>query len=416
MDYFNYKNGELFAEDIAVSEIAKQVGTPFYCYSSATLERHYNVFANAFKDVKATIYFAVKANSNLSVLKTLANLGAGGDCVSGGEIRRCLAAGISAKKIVFSGVGKTKEELRFALENNIGQINVESYEELESLNEVANQMQIKAPIAFRINPDVDAGTHEKIATGRKEDKFGIAWDQVHDIYEKASKMDGIKIQGVATHIGSQLTSLEPFKNAFTKIVGLVKELKAKGHKITHLDLGGGLGIPYKEQEIPSPADYAAMTIETVKELDCELGFEPGRLICGNAGILVASVIYLKQTGHRNFLVIDAAMNDLIRPTLYDAHHEIIAVKEAKNNLEMDIVGPICETGDVFAKNRKLPKLAPDDLVAIRSCGAYGAVMASEYNTRPIIPEVLVSGDKFSVIRKRETYDDILARDSIADWL
>jgi diaminopimelate decarboxylase len=416
MDHFTYKNNELHAEEVAIKEIAKQVGTPFYCYSTATLTRHYNVFADAFKNVDATICFAVKANSNLSVLKTLANLGSGGDCVSEGEIRRCLAAGIPASKIVFSGVGKTKGEMTYALEQGIMQINVESEAELDSLNEVATSLGKKAPIAFRVNPDVDAGTHDKIATGRKEDKFGIPWEQVRDIYKKASAMDGIQIRGVATHIGSQLTSLEPFKKAFEKVATLVCDLKNDGYNITHLDLGGGLGIPYAQQEIPSPAQYAEAVIEITKDLDCKLAFEPGRLICGNAGILVSEVIYLKKTAHRNFLVIDAAMNDLLRPTLYNAHHEIVPVDQSNSTLTMDVVGPICETGDVFTKDTELPDMQNGDLVAIRSCGAYGAVMSSEYNSRLLVPEVMVNGDKFAVIRPRESFEDMIKKDSIAEWL
>jgi diaminopimelate decarboxylase len=417
MDHFTYKNGSLYAEDVAITDIAAAVGTPFYCYSTATLTRHYKVFAEAFQGVNATICFAVKANSNVAVITTLAKLGAGGDCVSEGEIRRCLAAGIPADKIVFSGIGKTRSEMAFALSQGIMQINIESEPELEALNEVALSLGKKANVAFRINPDIAAGTHDKISTGRKEDKFGIAWEQAMDIYEKAGQMKGIEVRGVATHIGSQLTNLTPFRNAFAKIKGLVKDLRAAGHNITRLDLGGGLGIPYREQVIPSPAEYAEMTIKEVKELGCDLVFEPGRLICGNAGILVSKVIYLKRTGHRDFLIIDAGMNDLIRPTLYDAYHDIIPVKETNDDkIPMDIVGPICETGDVFAKDRALPLMGADDLIALRSCGAYGAVMASEYNTRPIIPEVLVSGDKFAVIRKRESYEDILARDSVPEWL
>ncbi|MDA0781624.1 MAG: diaminopimelate decarboxylase [Rickettsiales bacterium] len=416
MDHFNYKNGELFAENVAIKEIAKKVGTPFYCYSTATLERHYNVFADALKDVNATICFAVKANSNLAVLKTLANLGAGGDCVSEGEIRRCLTAGIAADKIVFSGVGKTKSELVFALKNNVMQINVESEVELESLNEVASSLNVKAPVSFRVNPDIDAGTHDKISTGRKEDKFGISYEQAREIYSKAAKMEHIHIRGVATHIGSQLIELKPFKAAFAKIRSLVEDLRADGHNISHLDLGGGLGIPYKDQLPPSPDEYAKMVIEATDGLGCELAFEPGRLIAGNAGILVSEVIYLKKTAHRNFLVIDAAMNDLIRPTLYDAYHEIIPVDEKPNVLQMDIVGPICETGDVFGKERKLPELIAGDLIAIRSCGAYGAVMSSEYNSRLLIPEVMVNDDKFAVIREREDYEDMLKKDKLPNWL
>ncbi|PIR39403.1 MAG: diaminopimelate decarboxylase [Alphaproteobacteria bacterium CG11_big_fil_rev_8_21_14_0_20_39_49] len=416
MDHFNYKNGELFAENVAIKEMAKKVGTPFYCYSTATLERHYNVFADALKDVNATICFAVKANSNLAVLKTLANLGAGGDCVSEGEIRRCLAAGIAADKIVFSGVGKTKGELAFALKNKVMQINVESEVELESLNEVASSLNVKAPVSFRVNPDIDAGTHDKISTGRKEDKFGIAYEQARGIYSKAAKMEHVHIRGVATHIGSQLVELKPFKAAFAKIRSLVEDLRADGHDISHLDLGGGLGIPYKDQLPPSPDEYAKMVIEATDGLGCELAFEPGRLIAGNAGILVSEVIYLKKTAHRNFLVIDAAMNDLIRPTLYDAYHEIIPVDEKQSVLQMDIVGPICETGDVFGKERKLPELVSGDLIAIRSCGAYGAVMSSEYNSRLLIPEVMVNDDKFAVIREREGYEDMLKKDKLPNWL
>jgi len=417
MDHFTYKNNELYAEEIAISDIARQIGTPFYCYSTATLTRHYNVFAEAFSPVDATVCFAVKSNSNIAVLQTLGNLGAGGDCVSEGEIRRCLAAGIPASKIVFSGVGKTRSEIKYALEQDIMQINIESAPELEAINEVALSLGKKAKVAFRINPDVDAGSHDKISTGRKEDKFGIAWESVMDMYTRAAELEGIEVQGVATHIGSQLTALDPFKAAFTKVVGLVKELRAKGHNIIRLDLGGGLGIPYKVQDIPSPAEYARMVIETTKELGCKLVFEPGRLICGNAGILVSEVTYIKKTDHKNFLIIDAGMNDLIRPTLYDAYHDIVSVKNPdRNKITMDIVGPICETGDVFAKNRDLPEFSEGELIAIRSCGAYGAVMSSEYNTRPVTPEVLVNGNKFSVIRKRETYQDILAKDSIPDWL
>lgn len=419
MDHFTYKNGILHAEDTAIPEIAAQVGTPFYCYSTATLQRHYNVFMESFKDsgIKVNLCFAVKSNSNLAVIKTLANLGAGGDAVSEGEIRRCLAVGIPGNKIVFSGIGKTREELRFALENNIMQINIESEPELHALNEIAISMGIKAKIAFRVNPDVDAGSHDKISTGRKHDKFGIEWEKAHSIYKAANAMKGIKIQGIATHIGSQLTNLDPFKKAFSKIKDLVSILRNDGIAITHLDLGGGLGIPYKNCEIPSPREYANTVLSEVKDLGCELTFEPGRLICGNAGILVSKVIYIKESSARKFLIIDAAMNDLVRPTLYDAYHEIIPITEnSTNNETYDVVGPICETGDVFAKQRVMPKFAPDDLLAIRSAGAYGAVMSSEYNSRLLIPEVMVSGAKIAVIRPRRSYDEMLARDHIPEWI
>lgn len=415
MDHFNYKDGELYAEDVAIKDIAAQVGTPFYCYSSATLERHYTVFAEAFKSINPTICFAVKANSNLAVLKTLAKLSAGGDCVSEGEIRRCLTAGIPANKIVFSGVGKRKREMGYALKEGIMQINVESAAELEALNEIALYFNLKAPIAIRVNPDIDAGTHDKISTGRKEHKFGVAWDEVRDLYNQAATMKGIHIRGVATHIGSQLTDLAPFRAAFAKLRGLVETLRADGHDIRHLDLGGGLGIPYKDQVPPSPADYAAMVIEETKDLGCELAFEPGRLIAGNAGILVTEVIYMKKTAHKNFLIVDAAMNDLIRPTLYNAYHDIIPVKEAPGTMQMDVVGPICETGDFFGKDRTLPDLGPRDLIAVRSCGAYGAVMSSEYNTRPLTAEVMVKGDQYAVVRERESYDTILGRDAMPEW-
>lgn len=425
MDHFAYKNNILHAEDVAIDEIAKKVATPFYCYSTATLQRHYNVFMDSFRNsgVKVNLCFAVKANSNLAVIKTLAKLGAGGDAVSIGEIMRCLAAGIPGNKIVFSGIGKTRDELKFALENNIMQINIESEPELYLLNEIAISMGVKAPVAFRVNPDIDAGTHDKISTGRKHDKFGIEWERVQGIYKEAAQMPGIKIQGVATHIGSQLTKLDPFRKAFAKVRGLVENLRADGINITHLDLGGGLGIPYKDGEIPSPEDYAKTVLAEVEGLGCELTFEPGRLICGNAGILVSSVIYTKETSSRKFLIIDAAMNDLVRPALYDAYHEIVAVScqvsgvSDRNSFETyDVVGPICETGDIFAKQRELPPFAPGDLIAIRSSGAYGAVMSSEYNSRLLIPEVMVNGAEMAVIRPRSSYDEMLARDKIPDWL
>jgi diaminopimelate decarboxylase len=439
MDHFVYKNGILHAEDVAIPQIASKVGTPFYCYSTATLERHYSVFMDSFKDsgVKVNLCFAVKANSNLAVIKTLARLGSGGDAVSEGEIRRCLAAGIPGNKIVFSGIGKTKAELKFALENNIMQINIESEPELHALNEIAISMGVKAPVAFRVNPDVDAGSHDKISTGRKHDKFGIEWEMVRDIYKTASTMQGIKIQGVATHIGSQLTNLNPFRQAFAKLRELVENLRNDGIAITHLDLGGGLGIPYQNNIIPSPAEYAATVLKEVKDLVCELTFEPGRLICGNAGILVSEVIYIKKSSERNFLIIDAAMNDLVRPALYDSYHEIVGIRyqvsgisEDKNNDSeplqstarnlthelYDVVGPICETGDVFAKQRKLPEFQPGDLLAIRSSGAYGAVMSSEYNSRLLVPEVMVHGNNMAIIRPRGSFDDMLARDKIPGWL
>jgi diaminopimelate decarboxylase len=418
MDHFTYRNGTLFAEDVGLDVIAGEVGTPFYCYSTATLLRHYHVFADAFASVDATICFAIKANSNQAVLATLAKAGAGGDAVSEGEIRRAIAAGISPKKIVFSGVGKTASEMAYALKAGIHQFNVESEPELLLLNEIAGSLGKKAPIAIRINPDVDAKTHKKISTGKKENKFGIAWEHTREIYSKAASLPHIHVQGISTHIGSQLLELAPFEAAFARVRELLGMLRADGHNITHLDLGGGLGIPYAGEEPPSPAHYAQMTIEATKDLGCRLFFEPGRLIAGNAGILVSEVIYRKHTDHRDFLIVDAAMNDLIRPSLYDAHHDIVPLiaREGAKEMPMDVVGPVCETGDVFAYGRMLPPLDAGDKIAFRSAGAYGAVMASTYNTRLLVPEVMVNGDKWTVVRAREDYDTLIGRDAVPDWV
>lgn len=420
MDHFTYRNGTLYAEDVSITEIAATVGPPFYCYSSATLTRHYTVFADAFTRVPTTLCFAVKANSNLAVLRLLAKLGSGADAVSEGEIRRAIAAGIPAAKIVFSGVGKTPDEMRYALEQHIGQFNVESRAELEQLNQVALSMNLHAPIALRVNPDVDANTHDKISTGRKEDKFGIEWDKARSLYALAGELKGIKVMGISTHIGSQLTSLDPFQQAFHKVAGLVETLRADGHTITRLDLGGGLGIPYSSDDTPpSPADYASMVIDTTQKLGCELIFEPGRLITGNAGILISKVIYHKLTSHKDFLVIDAAMNDLMRPALYGSHHDIIPVIEPQldaTTSKVDVVGPICETTDIFCKDRPLPPIEPEALIAFRSAGAYGAVMSNEYNSRLLVPEVLVNQEKFAIIRDRPSYDEMLARDNIPEWI
>lgn len=418
MDHFSYKNQELFAEQMRIQTIAEQVGTPFYCYSTATLTRHYHVFADAFKAVPTTICFAIKANSNLSVLKTLAKEGAGGDAVSEGEIRRAIAADIPANKIVFSGVGKTQSEMAYALEEGIMQFNVESENELHDLNQVAQSKGVKAPIAIRINPDVDAKTHAKISTGKKENKFGIAWEQAESMYQLAGSLPHIDVQAISTHIGSQLLELEPFQHAFRKITELVTRLRQQGHQIKRLDLGGGLGIPYAGELPPTPADYAAMTIEAVKHLDCELVFEPGRLIAGNAGILVSSVVYVKESQERIFTILDAAMNDLIRPSLYDAYHEIIPVvqEESRAVYTSDIVGPVCETGDTFCKDYTMQQLQKGELVAFRSAGAYGAVMANTYNSRLLVPEILVKEDQFAVVRPRKSYEALLRDDKIATWL
>ncbi|MEM7616790.1 MAG: diaminopimelate decarboxylase [Pseudomonadota bacterium] len=432
MDHFNYYNNMLFAEDVAIKDIAKHFGTPFYCYSTATLVRHYNVFCDAFKEIPTTVCFAIKANSNQSILQTLAQQGAGGDAVSIGEIKRAIAAGISANKIVFSGVGKTKEEMAFALEQNIMQFNVESEPELLALNEVASAKNMQAKIAIRVNPDVDAKTHEKISTGKKENKFGIELSRAREIYKLAATLPGIKVEAVSTHIGSQLTSLEPFEQAFSIISDLVKNLRSDGHQINKIDLGGGLGIPYDMENPPSPVDYATMTINKIKHLDCHLIFEPGRLIAGNAGILVSKVIYVKETPNKNFTIIDAAMNDLIRPSLYDSFHKIIKVdnrninqdgsdvsnKNGDDNIKFitDIVGPVCETGDIFVKDYEISPLKSGDLLAFRSCGAYGAVMSNNYNSRLLIPEILVKDNECAVIRPRKTYEDLINDDVIAPWL
>lgn len=421
MDHFLYRNGELHAEDVAIRDIAAEVGTPFYVYSTATLERHFRVFDEALSPNPHLVCFAVKSNSNIAVLRVLAKLGAGMDVVSGGEYRRALAAGVPGEKIVFSGVGKTREEMAFVLEHGVRQFNVESEPELLVLSEVAASMGKVAPITLRVNPDVDAKTHEKISTGKSENKFGIPIAKAREIYKMAAALPGIDVVGVDMHIGSQLTDLAPFEEAYTKMRELALALRDDGHNIRRLDLGGGLGIPYtrSNEAPPLPAEYGAMVRRVLGDLGCELEIEPGRLISGNAGLLVSSVIYVKEGEGRDFLILDAAMNDLVRPSMYGAHHDIIPVTEAEAGTEpqpFDVVGPVCETGDTFAKGRNLPALQPEDLVAFRSAGAYGAVMASEYNTRPLIPEVLVSGDQFAVIRARPTFDEILARDTIPQWL
>ncbi|MEX0838171.1 MAG: diaminopimelate decarboxylase [Parvibaculum sp.] len=421
MHHFEYRSGIMHAENVAIPDIAAAIGTPFYCYSSATLERHYSVFAAAFKSQPARICYSVKANSNLAVIATLARLGAGADVVSEGELRRALAAGVAPDKIVFSGVGKTEGEMAFALEAGIDQFNVESEPELELLAALAEARGLVARVAIRVNPDIDAGTHEKIATGKAENKFGISWRRAPAVYARARELRGVDASGIDVHIGSQLTALEPFAAAFERVAGMVEALRAEGHTIRHIDLGGGLGIPYRgDNDVPPhPDEYAAMVKRTIGHLGCELTFEPGRLIAGNAGILVTRVIYEKLGDDRAFLVLDAAMNDLIRPTLYDAFHDIRPIAEPPDGAERvtyDVVGPVCETGDFFAKGRDLPRLKSGDLVAIMSAGAYGAVQASTYNTRPLIPEVMVHGGDFAEVRARPSYDAILKQDMIPDWL
>ncbi|MCX7646083.1 MAG: diaminopimelate decarboxylase [Rhodobacteraceae bacterium] len=421
MDHFLYREGILHAEDVPIPEIAAAVGTPVYVYSTATLIRHYRLFEEALRPLPHLVCFAMKANSNLAVVRTLGQLGAGVDVVSAGEYLKARAAGIPGERIVFSGVGKTREEMRLALAGGIRQFNVESEPELAALSQVASAMGRRASIALRVNPDVDAGTHEKIATGRKEDKFGIPIGRACAVYAEAARLPGIEVVGIDVHIGSQLTRLEPFEAAYRKVAELTRLLRADGHDIRRLDLGGGLGIPYtrSNEAPPLPTDYGAMVRRTVGDLGCEIEIEPGRLIAGNAGLLVARVIYVKQGEGRDFLILDAAMNDLVRPAMYGAHHDIVPVVEPPPGAAhhpYDVVGPVCESGDTFARGRPLPPLAEGDLVAFRSAGAYGAVMASEYNSRPLVPEVLVHGDQFAVIRARPTFDDLIRRDTIPGWL
>ena len=421
MRHFDFKNGEMYAENVPLREIADKVGTPAYVYSTATFERHYQVFAEAFNDVPALIAYSVKANSNIAVLATLARLGCGADVVSGGELIRALTAGIPASKIVFSGVGKTGDEMRLALSAGIRIFNVESIPELHALNLVATEMGQTANIAFRVNPDISAGGHAKISTGKAENKFGIAWNDAEKAYTLAASMKGIKVVGVDVHIGSQIDSLEPFRNTITKVGTLIKTLRTNGHDIKSFDIGGGLGIPYgdNQKNPPLPSVYGAMVKDMTRHMNVDMIFEPGRMIAGNAGILLSRVIYAKDGANRKFLIIDAAMNDLIRPALYDAYHDIEPVKAPGSGFEehlYDVVGPVCETGDTFTQNRSLPTMKNGDLLVIHSAGAYGAAQASQYNTRPLIPEVLVNGDQYHIIRERPSVDDILKTESIPDWL
>lgn len=421
MDHFLYRDGALFAEDVAVSEIAASVGTPFYVYSTATLERHFRAFDDALEGTEHLVCYAMKAASNQAILKTLAALGAGMDVVSGGEYARAIAAGVPGERIVFSGVGKTRDEIALALGGGVRQFNVESEPEMAVLNAVALEMGKVAPITIRVNPDVDAKTHAKIATGKSENKFGIPISRAREVYALAGSLKGLDVIGIDVHIGSQLTDLAPFELAYQKVAELTEALRADGHNIRRLDLGGGLGIPYarSNEAPPLPSDYGAMIKRTIGHLGCEIEIEPGRLIAGNAGLLVTQVIYVKSGEDREFLILDGAMNDLIRPAMYEAHHDIVAVREPDAGVDQtpyDIVGPVCESGDTFAKQRMMPPLQAGDLVAFRSAGAYGAVMASEYNTRPLVPEVLVKGDQFAVIRARPTFDEMINRDTIPEWL
>ncbi len=421
MDHFNYVDGWLHAEDVPLTRIAEAVGTPVYVYSAATLTRHFKLFQQALDWTEHLVCFAVKSNSNLAVLKLLGDLGAGMDIVSAGEYARARAAGVPGERIVFSGVGKLESEMRLALTGGIRQFNVESEPELELLSRVAHSMDLRAPIAIRVNPDVDAKTHEKISTGRSENKFGIPIARAREVYARAARLPGIEAVGIDMHIGSQLTDLDPFRQAYAKMADLTRALRADGHDIRRLDMGGGLGIPYRRDNSapPLPLEYGQVIRDAVGDLGCEIEIEPGRNISGNGGILLSSVVYLKEGEGRDFLILDAAMNDLIRPAMYGAHHDIVPVREAAPGADVgrfDVVGPVCETGDTFAKGVDLPGLAPGDLVAFRSAGAYGAVMASEYNSRPLVPEVLVQGDHFAVIRARPTLEEMLGRDTIPEWL
>jgi diaminopimelate decarboxylase len=421
MDHFLYRNGHLHAEDVAIAEIAEAVGTPFYVYSTATLERHYRLFKDALEGIDNTVCYAMKANSNQAVLTLLAGLGAGMDVVSGGEYARAIAAGCPPEKIVFSGVGKTRAEMEMALRGGVRQFNIESEPEMRALSQVASDLGLTAPITIRVNPDVDARTHEKIATGKSENKFGIPIARAVEVYAEAARLPGLEVVGIDVHIGSQLVELEPFEQAYRKVADLTRTLRAEGHDIRRLDLGGGLGIPYARSNSapPLPTEYGALIKACVGDLDVEVEIEPGRLIAGNAGLLVTQVIYVKEGEGRDFLILDAAMNDLIRPAMYGAYHDIDPVVEPSPGTDQrpyDIVGPVCESGDTFARARDMPPLAAGDLVAFRSAGAYGAVMASEYNTRPLIPEILVKDDQFAVIRARPTFDEMINRDILPEWL
>ena len=421
MHHFAYRDGVLHAEAVNLDRLAAAVKTPFYCYSTATLERHYQVFAGAFADCRALVCYAMKANSNQAVIKTLARLGAGADVVSGGELRRARAAGIAPEKITFSGIGKTAEELALAVDENILCVNVESDAELALLSSIATARGRTAHISVRVNPDIDPKTHRKIATGKAENKFGIPISRAREVYALAATLPGLKVAGVDMHIGSQITDLDPFGDAFALLADFVRTLRADGHVITHIDLGGGLGIPYRDDDEPppDPAAYAAVVKRATRSLDCMLIFEPGRLIAGNAGILVTRVLFLKHGEAKTFVVVDAAMNDLIRPTLYEAHHEIWPVRETSSaapKIRADVVGPVCESGDFLALDRNLPRPQAGDLLAVMSAGAYGAVQAGTYNTRPLVPEVLVKGSDWAMVRPRLEVDQLIALDRLPPWL
>ncbi|MGC2070102.1 MAG: diaminopimelate decarboxylase [Pseudolabrys sp.] len=421
MHHFAYRDGVLHAEAVNLDTLAAAVGTPFYCYSTATLTRHYQVFATAFADVRALVCYAMKANSNQAVVKTLAKLGAGADVVSGGELRRARLAGIPPDKIMFSGIGKTAPELALAVDEGIFCVNVESEAELELLSSIASATGRSARVSIRVNPDIDAKTHHRIATGKAENKFGIPISRAREIYARAAKLKGLEVAGVDMHIGSQITELDPFGNAFALLAEFVRVLRSDGHTISHVDLGGGLGIPYRDdnEAPPHPEAYAEVVKRATRDLDCRLIFEPGRLLVGNAGILMTRVLFVKHGEAKNFVIVDAAMNDLMRPTLYDAHHEIWPVAEKPSSgrrIRADVVGPVCESGDFLAVNRDMVEPADGALLAVMSAGAYGAVQAGTYNTRALVPEVLVNGAEWALIRPRLEVDQLIALDRMPDWL
>jgi len=422
MTFFSYRDGALHAEEVALATIAGAVGTPFYCYSSASIGQHFEAFRGAFAGQDADVFYAMKANSNQAVLATLARLGTGMDVVSEGELLRARAAGVPGNRIIFSGVGKTLGEMNLGLEENILCFNVESEPELEALSHVAKSRSAVAPIALRVNPDVDARTHAKIATGKSENKFGVPISRARDVYAYAATLPGLRIRGVDMHIGSQITDLEPYDDAFALLADFVRALRSDGHEIEHVDLGGGLGIPYRRDNNPPPfpEQYAKIVARHTAALDCKVMLEPGRVIVGNSGVLVASVIYLKKGENKRFVIVDAAMNDLVRPTLYDAHHDILPVKapapRGARLIRSDVVGPVCESGDYLALDRDLPEVAAGDLIAIMSAGAYGAVQAGTYNTRLLIPEVLVKGSEYAVVRPRRSYEELIGLDTLPPWL
>jgi diaminopimelate decarboxylase len=418
MDHFHYRDGILHCEDVALPAIAQAVGTPVYVYSAATFRRHAQVFRDGLKDVpRKHLAYAIKANPNLAVLRVLADEGYGADVVSAGEMQRALAAGIPASDIVFSGVGKTRGELGRALDAGIGQFNLELEEEGEVLAGLAADRGTRAPATLRVNPDVDAGTHAKISTGRKENKFGVPIDQAPGMFDRLAPLPGLDLKGVAIHIGSQLFDLEPLRAAYERVGRLVAELRAKGHTITRVDLGGGLGVPYRPSDMPpSPAAYGAMVAEVTRDWDVELMFEPGRVIAGNAGVLLTEVIWVKPGVTNPYVIVDAAMNDLARPALYDAFHDFVAVKPSGDRMTANIAGPVCESGDTFAMGREIDRVASGDLAVFRTAGAYGATMASTYNSRALVPEVMVDGDRFAVVADRVEPEALIAAERVPEWL